>query len=124
MNLKTLGRFIIFYTLYVNIHDLHAKGPQINTLYVPIGKLHPRSDFAGVLINLNVAEAIKRGKAALEVTNNFLNYQRSRQKIGEWTGQDRAIHFITLKRNKVQQNLDILEADLHHWFKASSHTTY
>ena len=99
--------------MYVNIHDLHAKGPQINTLYVPIGKLHPRSDFAGVLINLNVAEAIKRGKAALEVTNNFLNYQRSRQKIGKWTGPDRGIHFITLKRNKVQKNLDILEADLH-----------
>jgi hypothetical protein len=75
MNLKTLGRFIIIYTLYVNIHDLHAQGPQINTLYVPIGKLHPRSDFAGVLIDLNVAEAIKRGKAALEVTNNFLTYQ-------------------------------------------------
>jgi hypothetical protein len=113
MTLKTLGRLLIFYTLYVHIHDLHAQGPKINTLYVPIGKLYPRSDFAGVLINLNVDEAIKRGREALEVTNNFLNYQRSRQKIGAWTGQDRGIHFITLKRNKVKKNLEILEADLH-----------
>ena len=35
-----------------------ATGPGINTLYVPIGKLHPRSEYVGVLINLNVAAAL------------------------------------------------------------------
>ena len=114
MTLKTLARILIFYTLYVHIHDLHAQEPNINTLFVPIGKLYPRSDFAGVLIDLNVNEAIIRGKEALEVTDEFLNYQRSRQKIGAWTGKDRGIHFIHLKRNKVKKNLQILEADLHH----------
>ena len=86
MSFRTFGRFIILFTLYVNIHDLHAKGPGINTLYVPIGQLHPRSDFAGVLTNLNVAAAIKRGKDALELANKFLHYHRSGQKIGKWTG--------------------------------------
>ena len=61
MTFRTFGHFVILFTLYVSIHDLHAKGPGINTLYVPIIQLHPRSDFAGVLINLNVAAAIKRG---------------------------------------------------------------
>jgi hypothetical protein len=114
MTLKIFARILIFYTVYVHIHDLHAQVPNINTLFVPIGKLYPRSDFAGVLIDLNVNEAIIRGKEALEVTDEFLNYQRSRQKIGAWTGKDRGIHFIHLKRNKVKKNLQILEADLHH----------
>ena len=35
------------------------------------------------------------------------------QEVKEYSGQDRVIHFIKLKRDKVQQNLDILEADLH-----------
>ena len=91
----------------------NTSGPGINKLYVPIGQLHPRSDFAGVLINLNVAAAIKWGKLAFNLTNTFLQNHRERQKIGEFSGQDRVIHFMTIKRNKVQQNLDILEADLH-----------
>ena len=37
----------------------------MNTLYVEIGQLYPRADFAGVLINLNVDKAIDRGKSAL-----------------------------------------------------------
>ena len=82
-------------------------------MYVPIGKLHPRSNFAGILINLNVAAAIKRGKMALSLTNTFLLGHVERQKIGEYSGNDRVIHFIQLKRDKVQRNLEILEADLH-----------
>ena len=57
--------------MYIHIHDLHAQVPNVNTLFVPIGKLYHRSDFAGVLINLNVNEAIIRGKEALEVMTNF-----------------------------------------------------
>ena len=82
-------------------------------MYVPIGKLHPRSNFAGILINLNVAAAIKRGKMALSLTNTFLLAHVDRQKIGEYSGKDRVIHFIQLKRDRVQRNLEILEADLH-----------
>ena len=107
MSLRTLGRCIIFYTLYVNIHDLHAKGPGINTLYVPIGQLNPKVTLLGSL------STSTRGKDALELANTFLHYHRSIQKIGKWTSQDRQIHFMTIKRNRVQQNIDILEADLH-----------
>ena len=111
------GRYL-FYIIISIIHLLTLKAqnitsPGINTLYVPIGQLHPRSDFAGVLINLNVANAIKRGKLALTLTNKFLQYHQHRQEIGEYSGRDRVIHFMTIKRNKVQQNLNILEADLH-----------
>ena len=66
----------------------NTSGPGINKLYVPIGQLHPRSDFAGVLINLNVAAAIKWGKLAFNLTNTFLQNHRERQKIGEFSGQD------------------------------------
>jgi hypothetical protein len=90
-----------------------ATGPGINTLYVPIGKLHPRSEYVGVLINLNVAAAIKRGKQALELANTFLDKHQVRQKIGEYTGDARIIHFLSIKRNQVNINLKSLEADLH-----------
>ena len=88
-------------------------GPEINTLYVPIGRLHPRSDFAGVLVDLNVAAAIKRGKLAIALTNKFLRFHTDRQKIEAYSGDDRAIHFMIIKRDRVQQNLNILEIDLH-----------
>ena len=42
--------------------------PRLNTLYVPIGKLYPRSDFAGVIIDLNVEDAIAREKATTSCT--------------------------------------------------------
>ena len=62
---------------------------------------------------MNVAAAIKRGKLALNLTNTFLDSHIARQEVKEYSGKDRVIHFIKLKRDKVQQNLDILEADLH-----------
>ena len=96
-----------------NIHAQKNPNPGINTMYIPVGKLHPRSDFAGILINLNVAAAIKRGKMALEMTNTFLKNHMDRQKIKEYSGKDRVIHFIQLKRDRVQHNLNILEADLY-----------
>ena len=96
-----------------NIHAQRIPSPGINTMYITVGKLHPRSDFAGILINLNVAAAIKRGKMALEMTNTFLKNHIARQIVKEYSGNDRVIHFIQLKRDKVQHNLNILEADLH-----------
>ena len=96
-----------------SLQEQAATGPGINTLYVPIGKLHPRSEYVGVLINLNVAAAIKRGKQALELANTFLDKHKVRQKIGEYTGDDRVIHFLIIKRNQVNINLKSLEADLH-----------
>ena len=83
-------------------HVMNTKNittPQINTMYVPVGQLHPQSDFAGVLINLNVAAAIKRGKFALNMTNTFLKYHKARQKIvvGDYLGDDRVIQFMAIK---------------------------
>jgi hypothetical protein len=113
MLLRAFGRFLFFHILYVSIDNLLASGPGINTQYVRIGHLHPRSDFAGVLINLNVAAAIKRGQQALEIANKFLDHNQSKKKIVPWSGQYRHIHFMTMKCNKVLQNLKMLEADLH-----------
>jgi hypothetical protein len=79
MNTKLLVRFIVVYALYVNINDSHAQEPQLNTLYVPIGKLYPRSDFAGVLIDLNVAQAIDRGKLALNITLILIIIDQNKQ---------------------------------------------
>ena len=65
MELTTYGKTMISFTIIiVNIHAVNTRDinvPDINTMYVPIGQLHPQTDFAGVLINLNVAAAIKRG---------------------------------------------------------------
>ena len=113
MFLRTFRRFIISSIICVSIDNLLALKPEINTQYVRIGHLHPRSDFAGVLINLNVAAAIKRGRQALEIANKFLSHNQSKQKIGPWSGKNRHIHFMTMKHNKVLQNLKMLEADLH-----------
>ena len=116
MKLRLVGYIFLIIISIDNLCKIHAQNnsnPGINTMYVPIGKLHPRSNFAGILINLNVAAAIKRGKMALSLTNTFLLAHVDRQKIGEYSGKDRVIHFIQLKRDRVQRNLEILEADLH-----------
>ena len=116
MTFRLIGRIFLITISIATLSDTHAQkttNPGINTLYVPIGKLHPRSDFAGILINLNVAAAIKRGKLALSMTNTFLQNHVSRQEVTEYSGKDRVIHFIKLKQDKVQHNLDMLEAALH-----------
>ena len=64
-----------------NIHAQKNPNPGINTMYIPVGKLHPRSEFAGILINLNVADAIKRGKMALDLANTFRNNHVERQTV-------------------------------------------
>ena len=63
---------MVIIILWTSITEVHAKGPQLNTLYVDIGQLYPRADFAGVLINLNVDQAIARGISALNLTDCFL----------------------------------------------------
>ena len=116
MTLRLFGYIFLVIISIDNLCKIHAQNnsnPGINTMYIPIGKLHPRSNFAGILINLNVAAAIKRSKIALSLTNTFLLGHEDRQAIGEYSGKDRVIHFIQLKRDKVQRNLEILEADLH-----------
>jgi hypothetical protein len=116
MTSRLVGYIFLIIISIASLHNIHAQkdpNPGINTMYIPVGKLHPRSDFAGILINLNVAAAIKRGKMALEMTNTFLQNHIARQTVKEYSGNDRVIHFIQLKRDKVQHNLDILEADLY-----------
>ena len=116
MTLRLIGYISLIIVSIDNLRKTHAQNnpaPEINTMYVPVGKLHPRSDFAGILINLNVAAAIKRGKMALKITNTFLKGHVARQTVRDYSGSDRVIHFIQLKRDRVQRNLEILEADLH-----------
>ena len=66
MGFTTYGKTIFLFTIFmVSTYIMNTKNittPQINTMYVPVEQLHPQSDFAGVLINLNVAAAITRGK--------------------------------------------------------------
>ena len=111
MLLRALGHFLFFHIIYVSINILQAERPEINTQYLSVGHLHPQIDFAGVLINLDVAAAIKRGNQSIELANKYLDHNQSKQKIGAWTGQYRHIHFMTMKRNRVLQKM--LEADLH-----------
>ena len=87
--------------------------PNVNTLYVPIGTLYPRSDFAGVIIDLNVQDAISRGSAALNLTDTFLRHHTRKLRPKQWTGKYRSYQFLALKRRKVGQNLAILQADLY-----------
>ena len=109
----SITKTIVIIILWINIKEVHAKGPQLNTLYVEIGQLYPRADFAGVLIDLNVDKAIARGISALCLTDCFLQYNKARQIIGKYTGANRNIHFLTLKRHQVQHNLNILTTDLY-----------
>ena len=109
----SITRTIVIIVLWSNIKEFHAKGPQLNTLYVEIGQLYPHADFAGVLINLNVDKAIERGKSALNLTDHFLRYNKARQIMGRYSGANRNIHFLALKRHQVEHNLNILTADLH-----------
>ena len=99
--------------LWPTIHEVHTRGPHMNTLYVEIGQLYPRADFAGVLINLNVDKAIDRGKSALNLTDHFLLYNKARQIMGRYSGANRNIHFLALKRHQVEHNLNILTTDLY-----------
>ena len=112
----TITRVVILFILWSNIKEVHTNGPRLNTLFVDIGQLYPRADFAGVLIDLNVDQAITRGKAALNLTDYFLqhSYNKPKQIIGKWTGANRNIHFLALKRRQVQHNLNILTTDLYH----------
>ena len=87
--------------------------PKVNTLYVPIGTLYPRSDFAGVIIDLNVQDAISRGSAALKLTDTFLLHHAKKLLPKRWTGKIRSYQFLALNRRKVEQNLAILQADLY-----------
>ena len=84
----TITRTIVIVILWSSIKEVHANGPKLNTLFVDIGQLYPRADFAGVLIDLNVDQAIARGKAALNLTDHFLqhSYNKPKQIIGQWTG--------------------------------------
>ena len=111
----TITRSLVIIILWTSITEVHARGPQLNTLYVDIGQLYPRADFAGVLIDLNVDQAIARGISALNLTDCFLqhSYNKAKQKIGQWTGANRNIHFLSLKRRQVQHNLNILTTDLY-----------
>ena len=109
----SITRTIVIIVLWSNIKEVHAKGPQLNTLYVEIGQLYPRADFAGVLINLNVDKAIERGKSALNLTDHFLHYNKTRQIMGKYSGANRNIHFLSLKRHQVENNLIILTTDLY-----------
>ena len=95
MIVLAITRTIVIVSLWFSIRGVHTKGPQLNTLFVDIGQLYPRADFAGVLIDLNVDQAIARGKAAINLTDYFLrhSYNKPKQKIGKWTGANRNIHF-------------------------------
>ena len=111
----TITRVLVIVILWSSIQEVHTNGPQLNTLFVDIGQLYPRADFAGVLIDLNVDQAIARGKAALNLTDYFLqhSYNKPKQIIGKWTGANRNIHFLALKRKQVEHNLHILTTDLY-----------
>jgi len=104
--------YIVIVSNSQSLQQQAESGPAINTLYVPIGKLHPTSEYAGVLINLNVAEAIDQGNQALDVASTFLDNHRTRLPIDEFTGEHRVIHFLNLKRNQLKRNLQSLEADM------------
>ena len=108
--------FAIIYLIQLSsasLAQVHTNLPKVNTLYVPIGTLYPRSDFAGVIIDLNVQDAIKRGTAALQLTDSFLTHHVKKLLPKEWTGKYRSYQFLSLNRRKVGQNLAILKADLY-----------
>ena len=101
---------LIIIIVHINVVQANIEQPQLNTLYVQVGTLFPRTDYAGVIIDLNVEDAIKRGKSTIELTDSFLEHHKKTHQ--KWTGQYRSIHFISLKRDKIQKNLETLEADL------------
>ena len=115
MLVLTIARTIVLVILWSTIQEVHTSGPHLNTLFVDIGQLYPRADFAGVLIDLNVDQAIARGKAALNLTDHFLqhSFNKPKQTLGKWTGANRNIHFLALKRKQVQHNLNILTTDFY-----------
>ena len=69
-----ITKISLLYIICVYLAQAHTSVPLINTLYVEIGTLYPRSDFAGVIIDLNVQDAITRGTAALKLTDTFLHH--------------------------------------------------
>ena len=71
---------IVVVILFSSSTKIHTDDPHLHTLFVDMGHLYPRADFAGVLINLNVDLAITRGKAAINLTNH--SYHRPKQIIG------------------------------------------
>ena len=56
---------MIISVVHINVVQANIEEPQLNTLYVQVGKLFPRADYAGVIIDLNVEDAIQRGRSTL-----------------------------------------------------------
>ena len=114
MKTRVISQLLFLHIIYVSISSQNNDPPILNTRFVKIGFLHPRVDFAGVIIDLNVKDAISRGSIAIEMVNKYLVYHKKKQRVTtKWKGEHRHIHFMTVKRNKVLHNLRKLEADLH-----------
>ena len=99
-----MTRTIVIIILWSNIKEVHAKGPQLNTLYVKIGQLYPRPEFDGVLVDLNVDKTIARGISALTLTDCFLQYNKAQQIIG--TRANITSIFLLLTSIKSQNNTE------------------
>ena len=99
----SITRTIVMIILWSTIQEVHTKGPHMNTLYVEIGQLYPRADFAGVLINLNMNKAIDRGKSALNITDHFLLYNKQDKLWADTLGPTET--YISLPSNTTRLNI-------------------
>ena len=86
---------------------------QPNTQYIKVASLYPRVDYAGILINLNVQEAINRAQAAVNLASKFIYHHKKKiEKLTPWAGYYRHYNFLALKTKKVDRNLKTLKTDL------------
>ena len=76
-----------------------------NTQYIKVGSLYPRTDYAGILINLNVQEAINRAQAAVNLASRFIYHHKKKiVDLAPWAGYYRHYNFLALKTRKVDRN--------------------
>ena len=111
--MKMLRSFLKLCALIIWIIIITEQASAQNTQYIKVADLYPRVDYAGILINLNVQEAIDRAQESVDIAFKFIYHHRKKiEKLRPWTGYYRHYNFLALKSKKVNQNLKMLKVDL------------
>ena len=111
--MKMLKSFLKLCALIIWTSMIIEQSSCQNTQYIKVGSLYPRTDYAGILINLNVQEAINRAQAAVNLASKFIYHHKKKiVDLAPWAGYYRHYNFLALKTRKVDRNLKTLKTDL------------
>ena len=104
--------FKVIYTLVLCL-PTNAQQTEITTRFINVGTAHASVDWAGILIDLNVAEAIEAGQQALQMVDTYIAHYKAKSLAVSLDGQYRHIHFVQLKSQQVRRKVLAVSSDMH-----------